>query len=80
MELLQVKCPNCGLPADVNDDNCSYCFATIPPSSGSSSTNMLVATVLAFALGLFAADWYLGMGLTEWFLEASGQSSEATGQ
>ena len=69
MQIQQVKCPNCGSPADIDDSNCSYCFARIPNLSGSPMSNLVVGAFFAFALGLVAADWFLGMGLTNWVLE-----------
>ena len=75
MELQQVKCPNCGSPAGIDDDNCNYCFARIPRASGSNPSNLIVGIAFAFVLGVWAADWYFGMGLTEWVIESAGESS-----
>ena len=70
MELRQITCPNCSSPAGVDDTTCSYCYAAIPSAGGTASTNMLAATAAAFALGLVAADWYFGFGLTQWLANA----------
>ena len=76
LNIQEVKCPNCGSPAGVDDDNCNYCFARIPRLSGSSSNNLFVGVALAFGLGLFAADWYLGIGIADWVIDASQQTSD----
>ena len=76
MELQQVKCPNCGSPAGIDDDNCNYCFARIPRVGGSATNNLLVGIAFAFVVGVLAADWYLGTGLTEWLVNGSKQGSD----
>ena len=66
MEFRQVQCPNCGSPAGIDDNHCGYCFARIPAQTGGEGANAVVVVAFAFVLGLLAADWYLGIGITEW--------------
>ena len=72
LQLQQVKCPNCGSPADIDDSNCNYCFARISPAGESGSGSVVAGVMFAFVIGIFAADWYLGMGLTQWVVELGG--------
>ncbi len=79
LQIRENKCPQCGSPADFESWTCSYCHARIPRGGDlGGQVGPLACTVMfVAAIGFFAADWYLGTGMTAWLIDACGQTSDA---
>lgn len=70
LEIREIKCPNCDAPADADAGTCAYCYAKISQPGEGGVGPVVLAIVAASVIGLFAADWFLGTGLTDWIAEA----------